>query len=1032
MPTFESLIPVFESLVQDPESVIRQHVAAQILPVSVVAMSKNVGFRKQYSVQDIIDKPTKTNKTYYEKGYKAVATTVVTHVSKLVTDPDIDVRRSASDALAGLAIQLKPDDVGKYILPIPLKLVKDTAKAGSSGNTKKSQQSEQDALNEDLRITAANLLAELGGAAAEHPGTIPSDLVQKSILPAVLSLAEDGSFRVRRSAAQALPRILGGSSFDVASSEILPAFEKLSNDDLYRVRKSTGECLVDMSRSFMILASREKGDKRDSLHELRRQRLIPIVERLIGDSSRLVRHGMMQFLGPFIASFYPFVDSALHSILPGTSESDGSNHTGIVAQFFPHASSMVSRLNSSAAATTAAPTPISINLDAIMNKQLTELEQLHQALPPFIRASRLSALSLQAVVTHRREYAPPPDDLQAVVGTLLEYFAALAMVTTGDENTDAEMRVYCAYSYPAVALVLGPENWDGLLKTCFLKLLNPKYDDAGESSENEDEDAPPPPPPLPVKRCLASSLHTVGHILGSELASSDIMPIFRDYFLRDSDDSVRLNVFRNFPSLLSLLPQSERLEYLLIWSEIILGEEFLGNTKRSATNPLVLNWRQRDYLARSLPDLLGLVSPNATREHVWPIIKHLVLDSINMVRDDVVWAIPMLLKAYTPANVDKWSKGKMGDKDSKKWSKEACQETITWIKENVLRTTRRSKGSSGGKTNFNHRQVYCRICAATGLALRFADYSLEVSSDHKDDPVPELVAKFRSEFKEESHFEPSGPYLRLTKEEKDHLKQVLIDDLMPPAIEMQDDRIMNVRLGLLKLLELMPKDVIEGAKCGGTLQQLVEEMDTWESFDIMEDENAPAGGGNGAGRNAGEQHEEAKGGEAAQAYTSSDDGSVDSGKSSGGGSIDEGSYSSGEGANQKIEPAIEDDEGSYEEEVVEDEIDEEVVEDEIDEEVVEEEVGKNEKSPPGSDEGSYEGSDDEERREQEKEKDRKHRKDKKDKKEKKSKEKKEKKEKDSKHKDKKEKKESKGTLLNLMHLIGFSFQFALSGRGEEY
>ena len=514
VPTFESLLPVIEHLVQDPESVIRQHVAAQILPVSLVAMLQNVGFQREYTVQQMIDNPL-LKKDYHEQGYMAVCTMVVVdHIRQLVTDPDIDVRRSASDALAGLALQLKPEDVGQYILPIPLKLVKDTAGATTSGSAKSKKGNsnnnaahEQDALQEDLRITAANLLAEVGGAAAEHKGSIPSELVQTLVLPAVLSLAEDGSFRVRRSAAQALPRVLGGSSAEMAKSKILPAFEKLSNDDLYRVRKSTGECLVDMSRSFMILASRESDDEQKALlQDLRRTRLVPIVERLIGDSSRLVRHGMMQFLGPFIASFYPYVDSALDSILPGFSESDGSNHTGIVAQFFPHASSMVSRLNSSVA-TTAAPTPISIYIEEILRAKLTHLEQLQKALPHFLRASRLSSLSLHAVVTHRQEHAPPKEDLDAVVGTLLEYFAALAMVTTGDENTDAEMRVYCAYSYPAVALVLGSEHWEGLLKTCFLKLLNPKYEDKNtqiaardkvvDEGEEYNPGVPAAPPPLP-------------------------------------------------------------------------------------------------------------------------------------------------------------------------------------------------------------------------------------------------------------------------------------------------------------------------------------------------------------------------------------------------------------------------------------------------------------------------------------------------------------------------------------------------------
>ena len=945
VPTFESLLPVFEHLVQDPESVIRQHVAAQILPVSLVAMVQNVGFQREFTVQQMIDNPL-LKKDYHDQGYNAVCTVVVVHhIRQLVTDPDIDVRRSASDALAGLALQLKPDDVGQYILPIPLKLVKDTAGATASGSSKSKKgtpANEQDALQEDLRITAANLLAEVGGAAAEHKGTIPSELVQTLVLPAVLSLAEDGSFRVRRSAAQALPRVLGGSSAEMAQTKILPAFEKLSNDDLYRVRKSTGECLVDMSRSFMILASRESDEEQKAtLQELRRTRLIPIVERLIGDSSRLVRHGMMQFLGPFIASFYPYVDSALNSILPGISESDGSNHTGIVAQFFPHASSMVSRLNSSAA-TTAAPTPISINIDEILNTKLTHLEQLQKALPHFLRASRLSSLSLHSVVTHRREHAPPKEDLDAVVGTLLEYFAALAMVTTGDENTDAEMRVYCAYSYPAVALVLGSEHWEGLLKTCFLKLLNPKYEDentqlamgdkAAEEGEESNPDAPPPPPPLPVKRCLASSLHTVAHILGPDLASSDIMPIFRDYFLRDSDDSVRLNVFRNFPSLISLLQREERQPYLVAWSEIILGEEFLGSKKRSATNPLVLNWRQRNYLARSLPDLLGLISPKEIQLHVWPIIQVLILDAINLVREDAIWAVPMLFKAYCPENVQTWEKG-MSDKDAKTWSASALAEAMAWLKENILRI--KPKSGAVGRTNFNQRQLYCRICGAAGLALQFGNFSVDSANTSRInnginpvDPVPLLVAKFKTEFDGKTNFEPEGPYLRMTPAEQTYLKKVLIEDLIAPALEMKDDRIMNVRLALLKVLELMPQDVIQGAKCEDVLQNLVEEMETWESFDNNE-EDAPFASANGGARaqgtdNAGDEprgkaaagndgissDEESDHSGASSAGVSSDGDSVISGVDSDD-NIDEGSYSSDEEGELRL---ADDGSGSGEEE----------------------------------------------------------------------------------------------------------------------
>jgi hypothetical protein len=78
-------------------------------------------------------------------------------------------------------------------------------------------------------------------------------------------------------------------------------------------------------------------------------------------------------------------------------------------------------------------------------------------------------------------------------------------------------------------------------------LVNPNH---GASPE----DAVLAAPPLPVKRCLASSLHTVAHILGPVLTISDILPIYRQHFLLDTDDSVRLNVIRNFPWMFALLP----------------------------------------------------------------------------------------------------------------------------------------------------------------------------------------------------------------------------------------------------------------------------------------------------------------------------------------------------------------------------------------------------------------------------------------------------------------------------------------------
>jgi hypothetical protein len=793
-------------------------------------MVRNVGViggkPAAYSVADMIEDKT-LPKIYDSEGYKVVTTILVGHLQTLVTDADVDVRRSASDSLAGLAFHIRRDDVGRVILPIPLRLSQQDPNNSSNRKSQHHQQqhaSPEDGLTEELRITAANLLAELGGAGEND--AIPRNLVSEMILPAVLALTRDPGFRVRRAAAQALPRVLGGTSVEGAATKILPAFEALSRDEVYRVRKSTGECLVDMSRSMMILSkTASTTNEANSVNILRRQTLIPIAESLLGDANKFVRHGMMQFLGPFLASFYPFVYSALKTVLPGISESDGSNHAGIVAQFFPHASSMVSRLNSSAAATTSAPTPTLVSIE--FNKETPIVKQLQQTLPQFIHAGRSSSVSLHAVVTHRRRDPPDFDDMKAVMGKLLDHFTGLARVCTGDDNTDAEMRVYCAYSYPAIVLLLGPENWEGRLKDCFRTLLNPNYG----SKENTD----PAAPPLPVKRCLASSLHTVAHILGPNVTAQDIMPIYRDYFLSDTDESVRLNMIRNFPTLVSLLDDPTRKQYITLWCETVSGEEVLGAMKRSATNPLVLNWRQRDYVSRSMPDLICLVDAVFAYNHLWPILRSLLTDSISLVREDAIWSIPILLKCFSIENV-KDVEGGTTTKAKELWSNGACQEVINWLKEAILKWSNGSvsstkKGSSSKIGNFSQRQLYCQVCTSMAVAIRLG----EGLSD-PDDPIVELETKVNQTLKRRnsrSVVDEFAPYRKLSVGERKHLLRLLSNDILPLALEFKDDRVTNVRLSLRKTLLLMPKEIVNLPAVKETLQSLDEEVETWESFDSV-------------------------------------------------------------------------------------------------------------------------------------------------------------------------------------------------------
>jgi hypothetical protein len=558
-------VPLLPPLVADPESIIRQHLATQLLPMALTCM--------------YVDE----KQNYNERGYQVVMSHIVqTSLSTLVQDPDPDVRRAASESLSSLASHVKSEDVAPILLPIPLRM------AQISPDPKKNSP-----FTEDLKITAANLLGELGA-------TLGKDVVSQFAAPAILKFAQDDvSFRVRRAAVQALPRILGGCTPDEAKDLILPAFSKLAQDDMYRVRKAAGECLVDMSRSLMLVAHNAVPDNNEEvkreMRKMRRTKLIPICQALLTDANKFVRHGMMQFLGPFVASFYPLNKHHQNNntgendiaIMMGDSSpvknsktinlkestlagSGGNGSGGIGAQFFPHASSMVSRLNSSFAANTSAtPTPVAaggFGPPANQPKR-SEYETLIYSLPDFILSQRRAMTSLHAVLQHRDSRPPDPADLEAIQKHLLHHFCSLARISTGDEGSDAEMRVYCAYSFPAsIVLLLGREHWSGPLHNCFLALVNPSTTEADTTAQL--------PPPLPVKRCLASSLHTVAHILGPKITETDLLPVFVQHFFRDNDESVRLNVIRHFPSLLSLL-ESPRSKYLELWAQVVKAEDLL-------------------------------------------------------------------------------------------------------------------------------------------------------------------------------------------------------------------------------------------------------------------------------------------------------------------------------------------------------------------------------------------------------------------------------------------------------------------------
>jgi serine/threonine-protein phosphatase 4 regulatory subunit 1 len=974
------------------------------------------------------------------------------HLYALVSDPDNEVRRAASETIVKLALRVDPEDVVTLCLSVPLRLVKEGQKRASSsssssaagaaggGTTAPGASAPATGIGggggntggvgtinpltpaEDLLTTSSNLLADLSSFLP--PPRLPPEVATRYLTPAILALSDDPNFRVRRAAVQAIPRMLGSATLEDVRRRLLPKFAALSGDEMYRVRKASGECLVDVSRALGILPwrthfgdvwmangggddgcdvdgggvggrttsfyRRRTREQVDALlgtvrecHEIRRRVLCGIARKLLEDTNKFVRYGMMQFLGPLIASFYPLDRGCMIGGMGGLmyddhhgTDDDDKDHMGTLGigvesvdiaksstglermmgatggggassahhgefgrgtttiedvfsynhslhglemilhgestlnhavlgygggcnankdpfgtmgpQFFPHANGMVGRssalddddtdsfllrayIKSSnpkqhvVVGQAEANDPSSSSSQIPSSYPSSSLQQSPRALlPKFLLESRSDALALSRIVCHRTGRVPiagsttiatmpypplvsgrpDPEDLKSIANTLLVPFIGMASFQTGEESTDAEMKVYCAYSLPAVILLFGGSNWekDGL-KRCFLDLIGRNVKEESPNNAAVGADSPPNPtdaaaqqPPLPVKRCLASSVHAVAHMLGPDVASRDaaFLAAFEQSFLCDPDEAIRLNVLKNLASFLGALPPGDgpghRNAYLPMMHSLIMGDDVLGASKRrSASNPGVLNWRQRDAVARMLPDLIVLFSASLNREYLWPMLKTLLTDSVSAVRENAGWSVPVLLRRYITRP--------SGESEGAAW----VAEVTDWLRETFLdevttatgaRTSRGmglfarrlKKQMTSSEGAYSRRQGYCRILAGVALAMRMGE-----GEGDCDDGVS--LASHPNDKRMSSV--PVDPFGKLSPYERDQFRSIVVNDLLPPALEMALDCVANVRLTLTKCLKVLPLDIRKEIHVEEVLSTLEEELMTWDVSDMM-------------------------------------------------------------------------------------------------------------------------------------------------------------------------------------------------------
>lgn len=167
-------------------------------------------------------------------------------------------------------------------------------------------------------------------------------------------------------------------------------------------------------------------------------------------------------------------------------------------------------------------------------------------------------------------------------------------------NYELDLNGECAYSLPAVALTLGCENWHLLKGTVKALASDRKYS---------------------VRRTIAACLHELASILGPEVATNSLTPLFDDFF-KDLDE-VRIEVLKHLAEFLSLINPVKRSSYLPKLSE------FLKVDRK-------WNWRFREELAKQLYLAVPLFRPNEVTKHISVIGQELLCDNVAAVRQSAI------------------------------------------------------------------------------------------------------------------------------------------------------------------------------------------------------------------------------------------------------------------------------------------------------------------------------------------------------------------------------------------------------------
>ncbi|XP_060521122.1 serine/threonine-protein phosphatase 4 regulatory subunit 1-like isoform X2 [Cylas formicarius] len=567
--------------------------------------------------------------------------TVLTHVAEdsfykaevLELIPDVAAQAIESSA----RVSALKDVVGEYLIPIVVRNLgsceTNVDKAAQTALVQMIKRGHISQLQVEIQVCPAILaLSKLDDEQDVDTGAVVlmirlatllgRDITERIFLPRFVELCCGSMFYIRKILASrigTLCTVVGREAFE---KMVLPCYLGMCVDEIRDVRKSCAE--VMMFVSLMCDAA------------LRRELLAPAFVKLLQDECRWVRMSAFQMLGPFIASF---ATPPLTRI--GTSSSgeavlvnlcDGCEFTqkGGLEQF-SYNSMAASRDRIAFCIDDNADGDDDADADVRYHRVVEGREAPLRGRPDGEQIGTPPTepggddLRAAAAVTEAETKQPPiggdssravsnapPSsdsncDSSSVVNNvnkarqdivpqdLVDYYVSMCQSRTATE-VDCDMSYYCAYSFPAVALTLGRENYPLLHDTLILLSSNMQYK---------------------VRRAVASSLHIVADVIGVEGSSEHLVSLFEG-FLIDLDE-VRVGILKHLSAFLRRVSVAKRVYLLPKLADFLAVEN-------------ACNWRFREILAEQLTDALDLFRPQDVVKHAGMCSHALLFDNVAAVR----------------------------------------------------------------------------------------------------------------------------------------------------------------------------------------------------------------------------------------------------------------------------------------------------------------------------------------------------------------------------------------------------------------